>query len=232
MAVTATTAATTPATTGTAATTSAATGTAAARATFGTNFDTFLTLLTTQLKNQSPTDPLDTNQMTQQLVQFASVEQQISMNRGLEQLIALQQASGLVAAAPMVGRRVEVEGDRIALQDGAGTIRLPAAGTARTARVVVQDDTGRTLRESQVTLGSAAQDWRWDGRDSAGTRRPDGAYRVVVTGADSSGGAATVPFTVLGTVTGTERVGGAVTLRMGAAAYGFDKVRSVLPASS
>ena len=222
----ATTASTTAATT--AATTSAAAG---AGTRLGANMDTFLRLLTTQLKNQSPTDPLDTNQMTAQLVQFASVEQQIAMNRNVEQLVSLQQTSALTATAPLIGKGVEVEGDRLSLQDGAAALRLPAAGAARTARVVVTDDAGNTIREAQVTLGTAAQTWRWDGRDAAGTRRPDGAYRVAVTGADASGAAAATSFTVLGTVTGADRVDGTVRLRLGAAAYGFDKVRSLTPAT-
>jgi flagellar basal-body rod modification protein FlgD len=66
---------------------------------FGGDFNTFLTLLTTQIKNQSPTDPLDANQMTNQLVQFASVEQQISMNQNLQRLISLEQASQFTASA-------------------------------------------------------------------------------------------------------------------------------------
>ena len=55
------------------------------------NFNTFLTLLTTQLQNQDPLDPLDTNQFTQQLVEFASVEQQVNMNTNLQTLISMQQ---------------------------------------------------------------------------------------------------------------------------------------------
>src|SRR5437588_11340467 len=66
---------------------------AANKATIAQNFDTFLQLLTTQLKNQNPLDPLDTNQFTQQLVQFASVEQQINMNTQLTTLVSLQKAS-------------------------------------------------------------------------------------------------------------------------------------------
>jgi len=58
-----------------------------------TNFDTFLTLLTTQLRNQDPLDPLDTEQFTQQLVQFAGVEQSIQTNSNLETLIALQSST-------------------------------------------------------------------------------------------------------------------------------------------
>src|SRR6202048_3107698 len=57
------------------------------------NFQSFLTLLTTQLKNQNPLDPLDTNQFTQQLVQFAQVEQQINMNTQLQSLVSLQKTA-------------------------------------------------------------------------------------------------------------------------------------------
>ncbi|MFH5924607.1 flagellar hook assembly protein FlgD [Roseomonas xinghualingensis] len=212
---------------GTTATGAAASAAATSSAQLAGSFDNFLTLLTTQLKNQSPTDPLDTNQMTAQLVQFASVEQQISMNKNLEQMVSLQQAAQLTAAAPMLGQRVEVSGDTLPLQDGGATIRLPAAGHARMARVAVMDSSGRTVREAQVMLGTAAQEWRWDGRDSTGKQLTDGAYKVAVTGSDSNGGSAAVDFTMIGTATAAERNKGVLTLRMGAASYGFDAVRSI-----
>src|SRR5262245_48605192 len=74
------------------------TGTSSVTGSLANNFDTFLQLLTTQLKNQNPLDPLDTNQFTQQLVQFASVEQQMNMNSQLTTLISLQQTSQSTAA--------------------------------------------------------------------------------------------------------------------------------------
>ena len=95
------------------------------------NYTNFLTLLTTQLKNQSPDDPMDTNEMTSQLVQFSSVEQQIAMNKNLETLISLQQTSQL-AATQVLGRTIEVESSQLALQDGAAQAKLPAAGSATT----------------------------------------------------------------------------------------------------
>ncbi|MFN7307873.1 MAG: flagellar hook assembly protein FlgD, partial [Acetobacteraceae bacterium] len=104
---------------------------------FAGDFNTFLTLLTTQIKNQSPTDPLDTNQMTSQLVQFASVEQQISMNQNLQRMLAMEQASQLTASAPLIGRNVEVEAEQISLQGGVGTLELPAAGASQTALVTI-----------------------------------------------------------------------------------------------
>jgi len=218
----------TAATGGTAAT-GAASGTAAktAGAKLTGSFDTFLTLLTTQLKNQSPDDPLDTNQMTQQLVQFASVEQQIAMNGNLGQMIGLQQAAQLTASAPLLGRTVEVAGDQLSLQNGAAALRLPAAGAATRATVTVSDSAGRTLRSQEVRLDGERSTWTWDGRDAAGNKLPDGAYRVAVSGTNAAGAAQTLDWTVTGTATGAERRGGALKLMLGNAAYGFDQVRSV-----
>ncbi|HYF08679.1 MAG TPA: flagellar hook assembly protein FlgD [Acetobacteraceae bacterium] len=191
------------------------------------DFNTFLSLLTTQLRNQSPTEPLDANQMTAQLVQFASVEQLISMNQNLDRLLALEQVSQLTAAAPLMGRTVEVESDRVALQEGRAALRLPTAGAAASARVVVTDEAGRTLNDRMVRLGSMPTTWRWDGRDMAGRQMPDGAYRVTVTGVTAGGGAASAPFTVLGRATSAERADGALRLRIGALAVGFDRLRGV-----
>src|ERR1700680_868208 len=72
------------------------------------NFNTFLSLLTTQLKNQNPLSPLDTNQFTQQLVEFASVEQQVNMNTNLQTLISMQQTSASLQALQLVGANVTI----------------------------------------------------------------------------------------------------------------------------
>ncbi|MFT8243061.1 flagellar hook assembly protein FlgD [Roseomonas sp. BN140053] len=208
-------------------TTTAATGAAASKPVLSANFNTFLTLLTTQLKNQSPDDPLDTNEMTGQLVQFAGVEQQISMNGNLEKMIALQQTSQLTAAAPMLGQRVEVEGSQIALQDGRAEIRLPAAGAASQAHITVRNSAGRILREADVTLGSAAQSWNWNGKDSTGTQVANGAYSTTVTGIATGGAVAPLTWTSTGTATAVERNNGALQLMLGKAGFDFDKVRSV-----
>lgn len=195
---------------------------------FGENFDTFLTLLTTQLKNQDPTKAMDTTEMTNQLVQFAAVEQQISMNGNLEKLISLQQAAQLTAAAPLMGKEVEVESNQIALQDGVGRLRLPAAGAATAATITVSDASGRTLRTADVTLGSGETEWQWDGRDANGTRLADGAYAYAVTGRDETGAAQGVTATVLARATAAERQSdGDLKLVLGGVVVGFDSVRSI-----
>ena len=74
------------------------------------NFTTFLQLLTTQLKNQDPLSPMDTNQFTQQLVEFASVEQQMKSNDSLSTLVALEQSAQTTSALALVGATVVVNG--------------------------------------------------------------------------------------------------------------------------
>src|SRR6478735_3471822 len=97
------------------------------------NFQTFLTLLTTQLQNQNPLDPLDTNQFTSQLVQFAQVEQQLKSNTQLSTLVSLQQTAQNTAALEFVGQKVDVTGNTTALSNGQATWQLtvpkPATGT-------------------------------------------------------------------------------------------------------
>src|ERR1017187_8555063 len=70
------------------------------------NFTTFLQLLTTQLQNQDPLSPMDTNQFTQQLVEFASVEQQMKSNDSLTTLVSLEQAAQSTQALALVGATV------------------------------------------------------------------------------------------------------------------------------
>ncbi len=75
------------------------------------NFQSFLTLLTTQLQNQNPLDPLDTNQFTQQLVEFAGVQQQLNTNDSLATLVSLQQATQSSEALSYVGKTATVSGN-------------------------------------------------------------------------------------------------------------------------
>lgn len=196
------------------------------------DFNTFLTLLTTQLKNQTPTDPLDTNQMTNQLVQFASVEQQIAMNQNLQRLLTLEQTSQLTASAPLIGRQVEVAADAIALQGGTGTIKLPAAGTSQQAQISILGAGNRVIRQEIVTLGNGPTNWTWNGRSSNGVSQTDGAYAVRVVGIGANGQAEpSLPFSTLGKVTGAERVGNEIKLLLGQLKVGFDKLLSVSSSS-
>src|SRR5579864_8816966 len=103
------------------------------------NFNTFLQLLTTQLQHQDPLDPLDTNQFTQQLVEFASVEQQVNMNTNLQTLISLQQTTEATSALQFLGSTVTASGNTATLSNATGspaTWSLNAAAPA-TANITI-----------------------------------------------------------------------------------------------
>src|SRR4051812_17542950 len=95
-----------------------------ADSTLAGNFQTFLTLLTTQLQNQNPLDPLDTNQFTQQLVQFAGVEQQLKTNDQLTSLVSLQQTAQATQALGFVGKTAVVDGSTTKLINSAANWNL------------------------------------------------------------------------------------------------------------
>ncbi len=193
------------------------------------DFDTFLTLLTVQLRNQDPTNAMDVNQMTEQLVSFTGVEQQIQMNRQLQDLLGLQQGAQLTSAAGLIGRRMEVQSDRLVLQSGEAALRLPAAGEARSGVLRITDAAGRVVREASLPLGQQPTTWRWDGRDAAGRAMPDGAYAFTLEGRDALGGAAAVQASVLARATGAERSGNGVALRFGNLSLGLDRLRGMEP---
>src|SRR5438477_8551430 len=108
------------------------------------NFQTFLTLLTTQLQNQNPLDPLDTNQFTQQLVQFASVEQQLKTNDQLTTLVSLQQTAQSTQALTFVGKTAVVNGSTAALTNSAATWNL-SVPSASNLKVSITSSTGQTV---------------------------------------------------------------------------------------
>ncbi len=109
-------------TSSTTATSSTASTTGIDANTIAGNFTTFLSLLTTQLQNQDPLSPMDTNQFTQQLVEFAQVEQQLKSNDQLSTLVSLQQTAQNTAALGFVGKNVAVAGANAPLANGIGNL--------------------------------------------------------------------------------------------------------------
>ena len=195
----------------------------------GADFNTFLTLLTTQLRNQDPTNAMDVNKMTEQLVQFSSVEQQVQTNGHLQQLITLQQGNTLTSASGLLGRTLEVESDQLSLQSGQAGLRLPVAGAAQNAVVQIADRTGRIVREARLPLGATQTTWNWDGRDSAGRALADGAYRFTIQGSDANGATVGLQANVLARATGAERGANGVTIQFGALSLGYAALRGIQP---
>ena len=214
-------------TTATGAAATATTG-GGALSTLSGNFQTFLTLLMTQLKNQDPTSPLDTNEFTSQLVQFASVEQQISTNRSLGQLIDLTQSGQVLQSSAMVGRQVEVASGKLALHDGAARIKFTAPADGPVA-VAVYGANGSKVADGLVQASAGSNEWRWNGRNGSGALMRDGAYTVAVAGSNADGSTKALPFTVLGTATGVSQTNGSIRLQIGGLTVNFSDVKSVAP---
>ena len=186
------------------------------------NFTDFLKLLMTQLRNQDPTSPMDTNQFTTQLVQFSSVEQQINANTKLTTLIQATQGNTLLQSSTLVGQKVEVKSDQISLQNGQGAIHFQTP-TARQVDIGIYSPAGVKLSEAVVESKPGANAWSWNGQDRFGKTLPDGAYKVVTAGVDGSA----VPFTVLGTATAVQRTGTAVNVNLGGLSVDFSAIQSV-----
>jgi flagellar basal-body rod modification protein FlgD len=169
------------------------------------NFDSFLQLLTTQLQNQDPLDPLDTNQFTQELVSFSSVEQQINMNTNLSTLISLQQTAQSTAALNFLGTTVTVNGNSAQLGSGQSNPTWNyTLGKASTVAINVSSSTGQLVYSTAQTLQAGNQTFTWNGTDSVGNAWPAGTYTVSITATDASGKTTTVSPQVQGVVTGVD----------------------------
>lgn len=173
----------TPVTTTTGSTATTATG--VDNQMIASNFTTFLQLLTTQLKNQNPLDPLDTNQFTQQLVQFAQVEQQMKSNDQLAALVSMDKAAQQTTALAYVGANVVVDGATTNVADGKGTWSFNVTKPA-TATVTIKDSTGQTAYSGTFAVNPGNQSFSWDGRGNDGKQWPDGNYTLSATAVDAN----------------------------------------------
>lgn len=190
------------------------------------NFDQFLTLLTTQLKNQNPLDPLDTNQFTQQLVQFAGVEQQLKQNETLTALLGVSKATTGASAIGFVGQTVTADGAATQLKDGKAEWKLNAS-KGGTGTVTIKDASGKVVFSGTKTLTAGDQTYSWDGKTSTGSTAPEGEYTITVDGRDVSGAAITVKTEITGKVDGIDFSTTVPTLLIGAIKVSLDKVKSV-----
>lgn len=197
-----------------------------AQARIADNFDQFLQLLTTQLKNQNPLDPLDTNQFTQQLVQFAGVEQQIKTNDNLSALLLVNKTQNVTNALGFVGTRVTVNGTKSVLKDGAASwqLKAPRAGTAN---VVIKNAAGNEVFSGTMALTGADQTYSWNGRLTNGQVAPDGQYTIVVAAKDAAGQVMTVKSEVSGTVDSVDVSGQVPILKIGSLEVPMTEVLSI-----
>jgi flagellar basal-body rod modification protein FlgD len=177
------------------------------------DFDTFLTLLTTQLSNQDPLSPMDSNQFTEQLVQFASVEQSVATNTKLDRILDVIDADKMGAGTGYLGKRVEADLETVRLgRTGPADFAIDVAEKPAELAVTVTDGNGETVATLAPPAQAGAQTVVWDGRNAKGVRAPAGLYTVDVQAADEQGRAVPVSTRLSGTVRAVENDAGALFL--------------------
>ena len=196
-------------------------------ATLAGNFQTFLTLLTTQLQNQNPLDPLDTNQFTQQLVQFASVEQQLKTNDQLTSLVSLQQTAQSTQALTFVGKTAVVDGSTATMTSASASWKL-GVPTNSNVTISIANSTGQNVFSGNYAVNAGDnKPFTWDGKGTDGTQWPDGKYTLTATAADTAGNPVAVSTQIQGVVNSVDLTQSPPLLSIGGQNYTVNQVKSI-----
>jgi len=199
-------------TTGTSSTNSTTQNISGAQQSLAGDQQTFLTLLTTQLQNQDPTSPMDTDQFTQQLVAMTGVQQQILTNQLLQQLVGNQ--TGVGEPVDLLGKSVTATSSQAVLQNGQASWQFSTAAQAADVKVTVTNDLGQTVDQQDLgAMSEGQQSFTWNGKDENGVQAPNGGtYTLAVTATDASGNSVSTTIYQQGTVSSVDNSGGQVTL--------------------
>ena len=217
---------------GTVATTSGAssstsTNIAGAQQSLAGDQQTFLTLLTTQLKNQDPTSPMNTDQFTQQLVAMTGVQQQILTNQLLQHLVGNQ--TGVGDPVSLLGKTVTATSSNATLQSGKANWQFSTAADAADVQVQVTNSFGQVVSQTDLgALGAGSHAFSWNGKDQGGVQMPDGgAYTLPVAATNSAGNTVHSTIYQQGTVTAVNNTGGQVLLTVAGSQVPSNAITSV-----
>jgi flagellar basal-body rod modification protein FlgD len=215
-------------------TTTSSTSTAQAAGVVGSqqlagNFNTFLKLLTSQLQHQDPLNPLDTNQFTQQLVEFASVEQQVNMNSNLQTLISMQQSTESLQALQLVGANVTINSNTATLSKATGSpatwgFSSPAPATGA---VTITSSTGQVALTGTISLSAGSQSFTWNGQGNNGVAWPDGNYTLSINATGANGQPVTVSTQVQGTISSIDVSKNPPQVTVGGQSYPISAIQSI-----
>ncbi|HTS92984.1 MAG TPA: flagellar hook capping FlgD N-terminal domain-containing protein [Stellaceae bacterium] len=196
------------------------------------NFNTFLTLLTTQLQNQDPLSPLDTNQFTQQLVSFSEVEQQIDTNNNLQTLINLQNASQTISALPLVGRTINYSSNTAPLSGGQASFSYTLPTNAIAATLAVADANGNVVYTAPAATAAGLHSFTWNGTTNTGATAANGDYSLSVLAANSSGQPITSTITAFGQVDSVNVTNNVATFDVGGVSVPMSQLLTIQPSSN
>ncbi|WP_159980894.1 MULTISPECIES: flagellar hook assembly protein FlgD [unclassified Novosphingobium] len=165
-----------------------------------TDYNLFLKLLTTQMTNQDPLDPMDTSEYTAQLVQYSQVEQSIQQTGALGNILSQLLSQQMAQASSYIGREARFDSPVAGLDTN-----TPARwtyyvnGTPGSITATVKDSLGATV--ATVNLDPEAQgSYEWDGTMTDGSKAPAGAYTLSIDAKDASGSSLDTTINSIGVV--------------------------------
>ena len=171
-------------------------------------------------------DPLDTNQFTQQLVQFAGIEQQLKSNDQLKSLVEIEKSAQATQALIYVGNTVAVDGSTQQF-DGVATWNLKAAKDTA-ATVTITNSSGQTVYSGNFQLNQGNGSFVWDGKGNDGTQWPDGKYTLTATAADSAGNPVAVTTQIQGVVNSVDLTQSPPLLSIGGQTFTVNQIRRIV----
>jgi flagellar basal-body rod modification protein FlgD len=201
---------------------------AKAKNTLSNDLNDFLKLLTTQLKNQDPTQPFDTNQFTQQIASLSQVEQQINTNKNLESMISLFTSSQFSNIAGYIGKRVETDGNKSLLTVDGGVFIYDLPSQANSVDVSISDAAGNVVFKGTGDTRAGRNEVFWDGVNSFNGKAMDqGVYTLAIKAKDKVGAEIKSTTSTTGRITAVDMQDGKPTLMMGDYKIPLDKVRAI-----
>jgi flagellar basal-body rod modification protein FlgD len=190
--------------------------------------ETFLALLTTQLKNQDPLSPLDSNEFTAQIVQMTGVEQQLLTNDLLAMLVGMNDG-GLSGSVNLIGKTVTAATPDATLKGGQSTWTYDIDRAATSVKYEVVNSAGQTVfsrTDSGVAAGEG--DFKWDGKTTQGTQLPDGGtYSLKINATGSGGEAIKSSIYTTGVASAVETVNGQTVVSIGKLKIPLSAISSV-----
>jgi len=178
-------------------------------------YNTFITLLTSQLQHQDPLNPTNTDTFTQELIQLSGVEQQLTTNSTLSNIntdiSTITQANGL----GYVGKTVTASGTTAPLQSGKAQWDYTLNSSAHDVTLTVKDSSGNAVYSASGNTNSGQHSFSWNGTTTGGSTLTSGDFTLNVSATDASGNAVSTTTSMVGQVTGVDTSTGSTELELG-----------------
>lgn len=198
---------------------------AMSKMTLSNNFDTFLTILTAQIQNQDPLEPMDSTQFTQQLVQFSGVEQQIRSNQQLETLISATRSSAGASLSGYLGQQAEIATDTAQFSGGPISFLYSLPQDAASADLSILDSSGRTVFKAEGDTQAGRHDFVWNGQTAAGVEARPGVYTLRISAKTAAGDPLSTEQAVLADITGVDLTHGEPALTTPVGIFSYADIR-------